>query len=83
MSPWSQLHYGDLPYLIAAATADGKLQFYANLRNTPTSPVPVSMQMDLATPAGRAQAVIAIVNLHRLLHGVQACLPAQLAPLQG
>ena len=74
---------GTWPYLIAAAAADGKLQLYAILRNTPTSPVSVSMQMDLATPGGCAQAVIAIVNLHRLLHGVQACLPAQLAPLQG
>ena len=81
MGPWSRLYYGRLPYLLAAAAAGGKLQFYAILRNSPSSPIPVSTQLDLGTPAGRAQAVIATINLHRLLHGVQACLPEYVLPL--
>ena len=81
MGPWSRLYYVRLPYLLAAAAAGGKLQFYAILRNSPSSPIPVLTQLDLGTPAGRAQAVIATINLHRLLHGVQACLPEYVLPL--
>ena len=81
MGPWSRLYYGKLPYLMAAAAAEGKLQFYAIQRNSPSSPISVSAPMDLATPAGRAQAVIATVNLHRLLHGVRACLPKYVLPV--
>ena len=70
-----------LPYLMVATAAEGKLQFHAILRKTPTGLVPVSGQTDLATPAGRAEAVIAIINLHRLLHGVKDCLPSFMLPL--
>ena len=82
MGPWSQLFYGSLPYLMVATATEGKLQFHVILPKTPTEPVPVSGQLDLATPAGRAEAVIAIVNLHRLLHGVKACLPSYVLPLE-
>lgn len=63
MGAWSQLYYGTLPYLIVATAAEGKLQFYAILPSTPCDIVPVSEKMDLATPAGRTEAVIAIINL--------------------
>ena len=81
MGPWSPMYYGDVPYLMVATAAEGELQFHAILRTTPTDLVPVSEKTDLATPAGRAEAVIAIINLHRLLHGVKACLPSYVLPL--
>ena len=66
---------------MAAAAAEGRLQFYAIFCNSPRNPIAVSTQLDLATPAGAAQAAIAIVNLHRLLHGVRACLPRYVLPV--
>ena len=66
---------------MAATAADQKLQFHIILPNAPSDPLPVSTQMELATPAGRAEAVIAIVNLYRLLHGVKACLPTYMLPV--
>ena len=81
MGQWSPLYYGDLPYLMAATAAEQKLQFHMIPPNSPSNPLHVSTQMDLATPAGRAEAVIAIVNLHRLLHGVKACLPTYVLPV--
>ena len=78
---WSPLYYGDLPYLMAATAAEQKLQFHIILPNAPSNPLPVSDQLELATPAGRAEAVIAIINLHRLLHGVKACLPSYVLPV--
>ena len=75
------MYYGTLPYLIVATAAEGKLQFYAILPTTPCDIVPVSEEMDLATPAGRTEAVIAIINLHRLLHGVKACLLSHVLPV--
>ena len=81
MGQWSPLYYGDLPYLMAATAAENKLQFHVILCNAASNPVAVSPQMNLATPAGRAQAVVAVINLHRLLHGVKACLPAYVLPL--
>ena len=81
MGQWSPLYYGDLPYLMAATAAERKLQFHMILPNNPSNPLPVSPQMDLTTTAGRAEAVNAIVNLHRLLHGVKACLPSCVLPV--
>ena len=73
--PW------ELPYLMVATAAEDKLQqFHAILPKTPSEVVPVSRQMDLATSAGRANAMIAAINLHRL-HGVKACLPNHVLPL--
>ena len=81
MGQWSPLYYGDLPYLMAATAAEQKLQFHIILPNTPSNPLPVSKKLDLTKPAGRAEAVIAIINLHRLLHGVKACLPSYVLPV--
>ena len=81
MGQWSPLHYGTLPYLMVASVGQGGLQFYAIQRNTLDSPVPVSYEMDLATTVGRAQALIATINLYRLLHGAKACLPTDVPPV--
>ena len=66
---------------MAATAAEQKLQFHIILPNTPSNPLPVSKKLDLTKPAGRAEAVIAIINLHRLLHGVKACLPSYVLPV--
>ena len=81
MAFWSRLYYGDLPYLLAAAVAEDTLQFFALERDSLSRPYAVGTPLQLTTPAGRAKAIIAVINLHRLLRATEALLPRWVLPV--
>ena len=66
---------------MAASVREGRLQFYAIQCDTQSSPTPVSYQMNLVTTEGCAEAIIAAINLYRLLHGAEVCLPTHVLPM--
>ena len=81
MAAWSPLYYGDLPYLLTAAAAGAQFQFFAIERESVALPLPVGPQLNLNLARDRAELVIAMINLHRLLRAVQELLPNYVLPV--
>ena len=81
MAAWSPLYYGDLPYLLTAAAAGAQFQFFAIERESVALPLPVGPRLNLNLARDRAELVIAMINLHRLLRAVQELLPNYVLPV--
>jgi hypothetical protein len=75
---WTPLYYGQLPYLLCLAAAGPHIQFCAVERNAPGKAVAIGPVHNLHDLGGRVQAVIAAVNLHRLLAAAQVYLPSSI-----
>lgn len=81
MAAWSPLYYGELPYLLTAAAAGYCFQFFAIERNSVAWPLAIGRQLDLSAAEDRAEAAIAMINLHRLLHVTNDLLPDHVLPV--
>ncbi|GAQ81218.1 hypothetical protein KFL_000740180 [Klebsormidium nitens] len=79
--PFSRVHYGVLPYIIAYAAAGKMVQFYA--RRTQTVQLdPISDVIHYDTLEGRAMLVHLVANLYRLLLKMKQTLPDGSGPLR-
>ena len=78
---WTPLYYGQLPYLLCFAAAGPLMQFCAVERGAPGRAITIGPTMDLSDLRGRAQAVIAVINLYRLLVAARAYLPSSILPV--
>ena len=78
---WTPLYYGDLPYLLCMAAAGPLVQFCVVHRGAPGSATPVGGVIDLDSLGGRVQAVMAAINLYRLLLAAQKYLPVNILPV--
>ncbi|DBB06276.1 TPA: hypothetical protein ACH3X1_011852 [Trebouxia sp. C0004] len=78
---WSKLYYGQLPYLLTFAAAKTHIQFYIIERGNVAQPKAVGPKILLETMSGRAKALLAAVNLHRILRTVENYLPQEVLPV--
>lgn len=78
---WSKLYYGQLPYLLTFAAAKTHIQFYIIERGNVAQPKAVGPRILLETISGRAKALLAAVNLHRILRTVENYLPQEVLPV--
>ncbi len=78
---WSPLYYGRLPYLVTFAAASSHIQFYAIQRGDVGNPLAVGGPLRLETMSGRVKALLAVINLHRVLRTMESYLPKQVLPV--
>eukprot|EP00611_Tribonema_gayanum_P032757 TRINITY_DN990_c0_g1_i6.p1 TRINITY_DN990_c0_g1~~TRINITY_DN990_c0_g1_i6.p1 ORF type:complete len:378 (-),score=58.32 TRINITY_DN990_c0_g1_i6:160-1293(-) len=78
---WTPLYYGALPYLPCFAAAAGRIQFCVVECGAPGQAVPVGPVYDVSRLGGRAQTVIAVINLYRLLAAARQYLPLSVLPV--
>ena len=78
---WSDLYYGQLPYLVTFAAAKTHIQFYIIERGDVAWPKAVGPRISLETMSGRVKALLAAVNLHRILRTVESYLPQGVLPV--
>ena len=78
---WSGLYYGQLPYLMTFAAAKTHLQFYIIERGSVAHPKAFGPIISLETMSGPAKALLAAVNLHRILRTVENYLRQETLPL--
>lgn len=81
---WPEVYYGPVPYLLTFAVAGAEFQFCVLERsavNSGASPIRIGPVLRLNTLAGRAQLVVASVQLFRFLRAMARLMPTTVAPL--
>lgn len=78
---WSKSYYEQLPYLLTFAAAKTQIQFYIIERGNIAQPKAVGPMISLETMSGRAKALLAAVNLHKILRTVENYLPREVLPV--